>query len=63
MIEEYIQRPKDKLLDEFANDHWGITSILRVCDRRIGRRRLKKLKETTTDEMLLGVVRKRLRKK
>lgn len=61
VIEEYIQCLEDKLLDEFANDHWGITSILRVCDRRIGKRRLEELKKTTADTEVLKIIKRRLK--
>lgn len=60
VIEEYIQSPKDKILKEFSNDKWGITDILRVCDRRIGKRRLRQLIDSTSNEMLLKIIHKRL---
>ena len=63
MIEEYIQTPTGGLLNKFENDKWGITDILRVCDRRIGKRRLEKLQSTVENEILLGVVERRLNKK
>lgn len=60
VIEEYIQCPESQLMAKFENDNWGITDILRVCDRRIGKRRLHKLKNTIKDEMLLEIIEKRL---
>ena len=60
VIEEYIQSPKDKILKEFSNDKWGITDILRVCDRRIGKRRLRQLIDSTSNEVLLKIIHKRL---
>ena len=60
VIEEYIQSPKDKRLKEFSNDKWGITDILRVCDRRIGKRRLRQLIDSTSNEVLLKIIHKRL---
>lgn len=60
VIEEYIQSPKDKILKEFSNDKWGITEILRVCDRRIGKRRLRQLIDSTSNEVLLKIIHKRL---
>lgn len=62
VIEEYIQRPYDKIMDKFENDKWGITDILRVCDRRLGKRRLNLLKDTTEDDKLLNIINKRLNK-
>ncbi len=60
MIEEYIQCPELELLNDFENDKWGITDILRVCDRRIGKRRLIKIKDSITNEALLKIVTRRL---
>jgi len=40
LIREYIERPKETLLEPFENDRWGLTEILRAADRRIGKRRL-----------------------
>lgn len=60
VIEEYIQRPVDEIMNTFADDRWGITEILRICDRRIGKRRLETLKENIKDERLLKIIRKRL---
>ena len=60
VIEEYIQCPESELFNDFENDKWGITDILRVCDRRIGKRRLNDLKTTITNEILLGIIKMRL---
>ena len=60
VIEEYIQCPETELMSEFEKDKWGITDILRVCDRRIGKRRLKDLREKATNEVLLDVIERRL---
>ena len=60
LIEEYIQCPDAELLKDFENDKWGITDILRVCDRRIGKRRLREMKEFITDEKLVAVINRRL---
>ena len=60
VIEEYIQCPESEILNNFENDKWGITDILRVCDRRIGKRRLHELKSTITDEVLLGIIQRRI---
>ena len=60
IIEEYIQCPDTELMNRLEKDKWGITDILRVCDRRIGKRRLKDLREKVTNEVLLDVIEKRL---
>ena len=60
VIEKYIQSPKESILKEFSNDKWGITDILRVCDRRIGKRRLRQLIDSTSNEVLLKIIHKRL---
>lgn len=59
-IEDYIQCPESKLMDHFVNDRWGITDILRVCDRRIGKRRLQELRNNVNDEMLCRIIDRRL---
>ena len=60
IIEEYIQCPDTELMSEFEKDKWGITDILRVCDRRIGIRRLKALRKKITNEVLLDIIERRL---
>jgi len=60
VIEEYIQCPESDLMKAFMNDKWGITDILRVCDRRIGKRRLLKLQDLNSNEILLKIIEKRL---
>ena len=60
IIEEYIQCPDTELMNRLEKDKWGITDILRVCDRRIGKRRLKDLREKVTNEVLLDVIERRL---
>lgn len=41
LLHEYIDAPRDGLLSNmFAEDHWGLTDILRAADRRLGRVRL-----------------------
>ena len=43
LIDQYLQTPKEELLDtEFELDRWGFTDLLKVADRRIGKDRLKK---------------------
>lgn len=61
LIEEYIQRPSDKLMFGFENDMWGLTDILRICDRRLGKRRLQTLRDTITNEKFLKIIERRLK--
>lgn len=60
LIEQYIQCPKVELMDKVGNDEWGITDILRVCDRRLGNRRLYKIRNVSTDEKIIMIINKRL---
>ena len=60
VIEEYIQCPESEILHDFEDDKWGITEILRVCDRRIGKRRLRELENTITNEVLLEIIERRI---
>ena len=47
LIREYIDMPKGEILiREFVTDHWGLVEILQAADKRIGARRLPKLKKT-----------------
>ena len=41
VIEEYIQCPESGILHDFEDDKCEITEILSVCDRMIGKRRLR----------------------
>lgn len=60
LIEEYIQRPFDEIMNDYKNDKWGITDILRACDRRLGKRRLTVLSNTITNEVLLKIIQRRI---
>lgn len=59
LIEDYIQRPETEIMKPFDNDKWGLTDILRVCDRRVGKRRLQEIKEHTSNERILYIINKR----
>lgn len=61
LIEEYIQRPKSELFKEFENDRWGLSDILRICDRRVGKRKLREFKDSVENETLLKIIDKRLK--
>ncbi len=60
ILDEYLQTSKEELLNDFENDKWEITDVFRVCDRRIGKRRLRQLRDSVTNEKLLAVIDKRL---
>lgn len=60
LIDEYICTPKDQLDMIYAKDKWGITDIIRACDRRIGKRRLKKMLESEDDPVIISIIEKRL---
>lgn len=59
-IEEYLQTPRSELLKTFENDRCGITKILRVCDRRIGKRQLIKMQNNIENETLQNIIQIRL---
>lgn len=59
LIEEYIQRPKEELFEDFPNDKWGIVDILRACDRRVGKKRFQILAERTRNENVRFIIEKR----
>lgn len=60
VIENYVQRPESEIMDPVDGDMWGLVDILRVCDRRVGRRRLEKLLNSTDDEVLRMIIGRRL---
>lgn len=60
LIEQYIQRPESELMKPLEDDRWGLTDILRVCDRRIGKRRLLEIAKDTENEIVKKIVKKRI---
>lgn len=60
LIEAYIERPVEKLMLPFEDDKWGLTDILRSCDRRIGKRRLKEMFDATEDNRSREIIIKRI---
>jgi len=63
LIREYIDTPKEEIFSKiFSNDHWGLVNILRAADRRIGARRLEKLKRKTHNIAARKVIQSRLDK-
>ncbi len=65
VIREYIDSQKEGLIQKvFKNDLWGLTEILKVCDRRTGKRQLVSLSKNKTLRLMpLGIVMFRLEKK
>lgn len=61
VIEAYIECPENELMQPFTNDKWGITDILRACDRRIGKRRLIQMHDETENAVVREIIEKRLR--
>lgn len=61
-IGEYLQTPRENLLETFKNDKCGITEILRVCDRRIGKRQLEKIRMHTDNELIQHIINMRMGK-
>lgn len=60
LIEKYIQCPRNELMKEFEKDYWGLADIFRVCDRRIGKRRLRELRNKLESDVLLNIIDQRL---
>ena len=61
VIEAYIECPENELMQPFTDDKWGITDILRACDRRIGKRRLIQMHDETENVVVREIIEKRLR--
>lgn len=62
IIEEYMQTSEEKLMEPFDDDRWGITEILRVCDRRMGKRRLLELSKRDNSDTVQKILTQRLEK-
>lgn len=60
LIEQYIQRPESELMNPLEEDRWGLTDILRACDRRIGKRRLSEIAKDTENEVVKKIIMKRI---
>lgn len=62
LVKEYIDSSKDGLLEKkFENDKWGLTDILKVSDRRIGKRQLKELEgNKLLDTKIQNIIKLRL---
>lgn len=64
LIREYIDSSKVGLLSKtFPNDKWSLTTILKVFDRRIGKRQLLEWLETEKNDMkIIKLIENRLKK-
>ena len=60
IIEEYIQTPKEKLLNGIEGDIYGLTELLLACDRRTSKKMLCYLGTTTQNKTVSRIVLKRL---
>lgn len=57
LLREYIDTPKEQILSkQFISDKWGLINILRAADRRIGARRLVRLRLKTHNVAALKVL-------
>ena len=62
LLREYIETPKEILFEKhFENDKWGLINILKAADRRIGKRRLVKLKKKTHNIAAYKIISHRLK--
>ena len=60
VIEEYILCPKEELLAYKSSlDFYGIVDILKVCDKRIGKRRFEKLRQTLSNDRAFNILKLR----
>lgn len=62
LIREYMDCPSSDVFREFPADRWGLIPVLRVCDRRVGKRRLAFLLSDQKYERLRPIISKRLLK-
>lgn len=60
LIREYVDCPIKELLTHKFNDRFKLIPILRICDRRIGKRRLTKMLEDGEYSKFLWLIEKRL---
>lgn len=63
ILREYLDTPKDQLLTRtFENDHADLIEILKVSDRRIGKRRLAEIIESLNSPVAQRIAEERLQK-
>ena len=61
LIREYMDCPANELLTHEFNDRFRLIPILHICDRRIGRRRLKTMLQDEKYASLSWLIEKRLK--
>jgi len=49
LLRDYLDRPRDRLMEPFKDDYWEFTDILRAADARIGKARLRDWSKTLDD--------------
>lgn len=62
LIREYIDTPvADVLTRNFENDYWGLTDIFRAADKRIGQRRLERLRDIIKNQAAQKILELRIK--
>lgn len=62
LIRDYIDTPvADVLTRNFENDYWGLTDIFRAADKRIGQRRLERLRDSITNQAAQKILQLRIK--
>ena len=60
VIEEYLSYPKSEILNfSSEKDYYGIAEFLKVCDKRIGKRRFSELKNILKNEKAIKILESR----
>ena len=60
LLRDYINTPESQLLNNVFEDPFNLIPILRVCDRRIGKRRLKRILDDPQSSEMTSLILKRL---
>lgn len=63
LIREYMDCPSSDIFREFPADKWNLIPVLRVCDRRVGKRRLSSMFIAPKYERLRPIISMRLHEK
>lgn len=61
LIRAYVNCPNNELLSYEFKDRWKMLPFLRVCDKRIGKRRLEKMLKKEEYAHVAWIIRKRLK--
>lgn len=57
LFREYIDTPVQELFDkQYKNDAWGLTDLLKAADKRIGKDKLLKLRESTNNPNVIKIL-------